>query len=649
MMISVLFFAAGLALAGPGLEAAQSKTERADTPPLQHQIVVTATRVEVPAREVGSAVTVLTRTDLERTRKSSLFEALRDALGLASVRNGGPGASSSIFIRGSNSEHVLVLLDGVPLNDPMNPSRSYDLAHLTLADVDRVEILRGPQSPLYGSDAMGGVINILTRLGAGRLRASLTSRAGSFGTIENGLEAGGQAGKLRYSLGLSQTSSAGISAAGAAYAGNSEPDGVRNLTGAFRLAFPFGDGGEADVSVRGVRARSEIDGFGGPYGDDPNSIQNYGSLFFRGQFRALMLDGRWEQKIVLSYSGSRRDHDNPVDADHPSDSETGTFRSGLGRFDWQNNLFLGPAHTLTWGVALERENGESTYRSESAWGPYESLFPRMVADRAGFYVQDHLGFGGRFFATAGLRIDQHSRTGVAATYRLAAALSPNDRGTRLKATVGTAFKSPSLYQLYAPGTFYGPIGNTGLRPERSLGWDAGIEQALLDGRLSLEAAYFRNDYRDLVDFDFSLGYVNIGQARTSGIELSADWRPREGARLRASYTRLAAKDLDAGTPLLRRPRDKAGLELGWAPARKWDLGLSASYIGRRTDSDFSVSPARKASLGPDVLLDAVVAFAPLSRLEIFVRAENIFDRRYETVFGYGAPGLAAYAGFKISL
>ena len=644
-----ILFVFTLALVPPKYGGEDKKGQAAPPPSLQHEIVVTATRIETPVRELASCVTVITRTDLERTNRPTVLEALRDVAGLAVIQNGGPGSSSSAFLRGANSEHVLVLLDGVEVNDPINPSRSYDFAHLSVDNVERIEILRGPQSTLYGSDALGGVINILTRKGQGRPRLTFSSQGGSSKTLANAVDLGGSSGRLNYAFGLSQFSAAGISAASSAYPGNSEKDGYRNLGLSGRIGVALSRDFEAVLIVRSVAARTDLDNYGGPGGDDPNSVQDYRSVFLRGQVRGLFLRNRWEQKLGFSFITSRRDHNNPVDTEHPFDSEKGMFKGGLLKLDWQNNVFLHPSNTLTFGADLAREQGESAYTSFSVWGPYESDFPRRTADTAGLYVQDQWKIAERFFATAGARLDHHSRAGTALTYRLAPAYFLAATQTKFKATLGTGFKSPSLYQIYAPGTFWGPIGNERLKPEQSRGWDAGIEQYFLNGTILAGITYFRNDFRNLIDFDFSQGYINIGRARTRGLEISGEVRSSENLRFRTSYTRLEARDLDSGAELLRRPRDKFTAQVDGTFLRDWTADLSAVYTGRRTDKDFSAPVARDVVLPGCWRLDAALSYAVFSKTRLFLRLENILDAKYETVFGYGTPGFSVYGGFKIGL
>jgi vitamin B12 transporter len=638
---------AGLLTLVPAVLHADDAQEKTAVP--RHDIVVTATRLETPEKKVGSSLTVITGDELARTRKAFVLDALESALGLSTTRNGGPGATAAVSIRGAGSEHTLFLLDGLELNDPINPSRSYDLAHLSLSQVERVEILRGPQGLLYGSDALGGVVNIITRAGRGKPRLALASSADTLGTLTSDVAFSGSGRKTDYSLALFHERTAGISAASSAYPGNVEKDGYRNLSLAARFGCAPRPGTDLTLTVRAVEARTELDNFGGPGGDDPNNVQDYGTLLVRGQYRGLSANGRWERALSVSWLGARRENRNPVDDAHPQDSDEGLYRSDLFKLDWQNNFFLHPANTLTAGLELEEERGRSAYVSESAWGAVESRFPSARTGTAGIYLLDRWEYRGRFFVTAGVRADRHSLAGPALTFRIAPAYLVAATGTKIKATLGTGFKSPSLYQLFAPGTAWGPVGNPALRPERATGWDAGFEQSFLKDRVIIGLAYFENAFRDLVDFDFQSGYVNIGRARTRGLEASAVSQPAAGVRLGAFYTRLSARDEDAGTELVRRPRNKFSADLSARLAGRFDLAVAVLCVGRRLDRDFSAVPYQTVTLPSYTLLGVVLSTAVGSRLELFVRADNILDSRHETVWGYGAQGFSLSTGIRCVL
>jgi len=614
---------------------------------LQYEIVVTANRLETPAKEVASSVTIITREDLERMKKSTVLEVLREVLGVAIIQSGGTGAAASISIRGANSEHTLVMMDGVELNDPISPARSYDLAHLVLDNIERIEILRGPQSTLYGSDAIGGVVNIITEKGLGKPRFSLSSYGGSYKTFSAEVGFRGSTEKINYSLGFSHLSTKGISAASTAYPGNEERDGYQNLTFSGRVGFTPLDNLDIDFTLRSTSTKADIDNFGGAYGDDPNHTQDYDSLFLKGQLRALLFKNHWEQKLSISFVYNDRQHENLLDTSHPFDSENGYFKSRMFKIDWQNNLFLHETNTLTFGVDHLQEQGESEYHFQGLWESYASPFPLKRAYLTGIYLQDQIRWAHQFFATIGIRLDSHSQFGSALTYRLAPAYFFEKFGTKVKATLGTGFKSSSLYQLYAPATSFGPIGNRDLKPEKSTGWDIGIEQLLLNSKILLGITYFHNNYRDLIDFDFLQGYLNIGKAESKGTELYLQAEPTKSLQIRASYSRLEAKDKETGTLLLRRPKHKFTANISYQFLARGHINLSFIHLGKREDMDFSAWPATRVALADYTLLNSSVSYNLKRNAQIFFRLDNILNEEYETIKGYGTPGLSAFGGIKL--
>ena len=613
------------------------------------KVVVTATRVETPIEEIASSITVITSQEIERKQKSTVLEVLRGVPGLDVVQQGGAGRITSIFIRGSNSEHNLVMVDGVEVNDPMATGRYFDFAHLTVDNIERIEVLRGPQSTLYGSDAIGGVIHIITKKGEGKPKFFLTAEGGSFTTFRETAGVSGGNKWVNYSLGISRFDTEGISAANKKD-GNYERDGYENTSLSARLGFTPLENLDIDFILRYIDAKTEIDNFGGVGGDDPNNIAKSKQFLFKTQVGLSLFDHFWIQKAGFTINNHNRDIKNKKDPQHPFDFEKGSFDGEFLKFDWQHTLNLHKTNALTFGFEYEEEKGKSKYYWESLWGPGLSLFPKEKAKIKGYYIQDQIRLWERFFTTIGVRIDDHSRFGTETTYRIAPAYLIKETDTKIKGTFGTGFKAPSLYQLFAPATLWGPIGNKNLKPEKSRGWDFGAEQDFLNKRLSLGATYFRNDFKDLIDFDFAKGYTNIAKAKTEGIEVFASVKPIDDLMFRISYTYTDTEDKRTDRDLLRRPKNKLGFDLNYQFLKKGNANLGLTYVGRRDDIFFDPSTftSRRVEIGGYTLVNLAASYDITKNFQIFGRVDNLFDKDYVEVSGYGTPGLSFLGGIKLS-
>jgi len=614
------------------------------------EVVVTATRLEEPLKEVASSVTVISREEVERKQEAIIAEAIRSVPGLDVVQGGGPGRLASVYLRGAGDGHTLVMMDGIELNDPITPSRSYDFAYLTTDSIERIEVVRGPQSTLYGSDAAGGVINIITRKGEGPFKASLAGEAGTYQTYFTRAEASGSAQGFHYSLGASHVSSDGISAAkgkGIALTGeryrNPERDGYRNSSASGRLGWAPLLIFDCELFLRYLDGRSDLDNHGGQGGDDPNARQDVKQFFSRVQGRLSLLNGLWEQKIGASLSNQDRDYRNDPDADHPTESEKASYDGRITKFDWQHNLYLHRTNTLTLGLEYEVEKGRSDYYLEAFGFPFQSTLEEKKATTRSAYLQDQVRLKDIFFVTAGIRLDDHSRFGTEVTWRVAPALLIQATRTKIKGSYGTGFKAPTLYQLYSQ------YGDKDLDPERSEGWDVGAEQALWGEIISLGATYFHNHFEDLIDFDPGLNrFVNLASVRTKGVELFLLLRPIQDLNIRATYTRTDAEDRKTGLTLIRRPRHKYGVEANYRFLERGNLNLSYRYVGKRFDYDYNTFPPTRVSLSKYALIDLAASYDLTPHLQIFGRVENLLDEDYEEISGYGVVGRSVFGGLKLS-
>jgi vitamin B12 transporter len=632
-VLALLLAAPAIPAAGEADPAAGGKID---------EIVVTATRLETPESEIGSSVTVITSEQIGERGATTVAEALRGVPALDVVRAGGAGKTTSVFLRGAKSEHTLVLLDGVEMNDPSSTGRGFDFGNLTAGNIERIEIVRGPQSVLYGSDAMGGVVNIITKKGTGKPSGFLSAEGGYARTLVGQAGVAGSAGPVNYSLGVSRLVTDGISAA-AEKDGNREEDGYRNTTVSTRLGIAPAKDFDADLILRYIDADADIDNAGGSGGDDPNNTLDTRQLFLRIQSRLSLFDDLWEQRLGFSLSDQSQDYGNGIDADHPSDLERGGYDGRIVKVDWQHDLRLHESNTLTLGVETEKESASSTYYSESLYGPYSSDFPEKAARTTGYFLQDRIRLGDAWVTTLGARIDDHSRFGTKTTWRAATSFLFRQTSTRIKGSVGTGFKAPSLYQLYSV------YGDENLDPEKSTGWDAGVEQTFLRKRLTIGAAYFSNDFENLIDFDSaSSQYVNVGKAETKGVELSLSVRATDDLTLRASHTLTDTEDKATGKELLRRPKNKSSADVDYRFAGRGNVNLSLLVVGGRDDSDYSSWPAARVRLGGYALVNLAASYDIADNVRISGRVDNLFDKDYEEVCGYGTYGISAYAGMRYS-
>lgn len=619
-----------------GSKAKKTKEEKTE------EIVVTATRIETASREVGSSITVITNQQIEEGQNTTVLEVLRTVPSLDVIRSGGPGGQTSVFIRGAQSEHTLVLIDGVEMNDPITPGRSCDFASLTTDNIERIEIIRGPQSILYGSDAIGGVINIITKRGKGTPRGFMSAEGGSFNTFTEKAGVSGGNQWTNYSLGIYHWDTDGISAA-SEKDGNHEKDGYENTSISTKLGVTPAENFDADFILRYINAKADIDNFGGVGGDDPNNKEDLEQLFFRTQARLSLFNDLWEQELGFFLTDLDRDYRNGTDADHPSDLDRSSYDGKILKFDWQHNLYLHETNTLTLGIENEEEKGKSKYYSESAWGPYTSRFKEKTARTTGYYLQDQIKLWDSWFTTLGVRMDDHSRFGSETTYRITSAYLIQQTGTKLKGSLGTGFKAPTLYQLYSQ------YGEKNLDPEESTGWDIGMEQSLFDKKLILGVTYFSNKFDELIEFESGTSkYINVAEAETQGVEVFASVRPNDDLTFRASYTYTDTENKETGEDLLRRAQNKFGLNVNYQFMDKGNVNLSLFYVGKRDDNDYSTWPATRVELDNYVLANLAASYDITRNIQVFGRVENFLDEDYEEVKGFGTPKLSAFAGCKLS-
>ena len=636
-----------LACAHAAVATAQEAVEDAEdaTVVTQPEVVVSASRVPVATQEVGSAVTVITAEELEQRQVRIVSDVLRDVPGVAVSRTGPAGALTQIRIRGAEGNQTLVIIDGIEVNNPAGGSE-FDFGNLLNSDLARIEVLRGPQSALYGSDAIGGVVNVLSQRPEDGFSFLGRGEGGSFNT-GSGLVSAGYGGEDFYgSATIDHFTTGGISAADERN-GNTEEDGYENTT--MRLkggVLLFED--MLELEAVGYRVDSTRDGdadavvVGATDSDDTSdTLQHFGLA----SAKLKLFDGAWEHIARASFVH--------VDTDFFDGTDTQTFSSKgeKDKFDYQTNLFFSTPqfadaeHTLTFLAEREREDQRS---GSAAFG-----FNSIEIVNYGYAGEYRVGLWDRLFLSGGLRYDDNDDLfDNETTYRATAAYLHRETGTRLHGSVGRGVKNPTLFELF--GSTPNFTGNPNLEPEKSFGWDVGVEQAFWDDRVLVDVTYFNNEIEDLITGSGNTAVNLEGENEIQGIEVSAAAEPLQGLRFDIAYTFTDAED-DNGDRLTRRPKHVASFNANYAfdlYNRPANFNFGVRFSGKQDDvvfDSFFPLQTRTETLDSFTLVNVAASYEILDGISIFARGENLLDDNYQEVFGFGTPGIAGFAGVRIKL
>ncbi len=601
-------------------------------------VVVTATRTETPETEIGSAITVVTAKDIADKNINNVADALRTVPGLDVVRAGAVGQQTSVFMRGANSNHTLVLVDGVEMNDPSSPTGAFDFAFLQTDNIERIEVVRGAASAAFGSDAIGGVINIITKKGTGKIKLTAVAEGGSYGTWKTGGNISGGTERVNYSFDASRLETAGFSSADKNL-GNVKPNGYRNTNLSGRTGFKVNEALDLGVTLRYGEGKSFLDNGGGKGADDPNSYGTFNELFTRGFGHLKLFDGFWEQTVGVAYSRTDRSNKNGLDPLNNFSSAATNLGEKV-KLDYQNILHVHKTNTVMLGIDEEADSLSSFASSDyPAWSYTSSAsIPLKTMNTLGYYLQDQIKLFDRSFTTLGVRYDDNNRFGGHETWRANELYTIKETATRLKASYGTGFKAPTLNQLY--DTIYG-TGNPNLKPETSRGWDVGVEQDVFKKFSTLGISYFENAFDNLIQAN-AAPYVNqnVNKAKANGIETFMEMRPITDLTLRSTYTYQDAKDLDTGNQLLRRPRNKASFDTDYRFLEKAHAHVNVLMVGQKADYASTVAGY--------VMLNLAGSYDIHKNVQIYGRIDNVLNKQYEEVYGYGTSSVAGYGGVKLS-
>ncbi len=616
--------------------AATSPALAADAP---DDIIVTAIGADQDAGETGQAVTVLDRAAIERSQAVIATDLLMRTPGVSVTRAGGPGSVTALRIRGAEDGQTLVLIDGVRAGDPSAPSGAYDFGNLLIGNIDRIEIVRGPNSVPWGSQALGGVVNIMTARPTNGIEAHARAEYGSYDSKTATAQISGGSGAFSGSIGGNWYRTDGVSQ----YAGGTERDGYRQYSANARANIALG--ADFDIDLRGSFAdsRTELDGFAPPtysFGDT-NEYSTTQQIYGYAGLNAQLFDGKLKNRLAFTIADIDRDNFNPDFGTTP----TFLARGRTERFEYQGDLALSEMFRAVFGAESETSKlfTDDGFSPSSAKTGIDSVYGQIIVKpiealtlTGGVRHDDHEQFGG------------HTTVGANAALRLGT-------GTLLRANYGEGFKAPTLFQLDSSITGY---GNPLLKPEEARSYDVGIQQTLLDGALVAGVTLFKRRTRNQIDFISCTPpltgvcvnrpydtYDNIAKARAKGLEFVLEMKPVEALDFRASYSFTDAENrspgLNFGKNLARRPRHSVTAAVDYTPTDGLSLGADVLHVGDSFDN-----AANTVRLDSYVLTGIRAAYTIDGRFTLYGRVENLFDVKYQTVSGYGNFGRAAHIGVR---
>jgi vitamin B12 transporter len=586
-------------------------------------IVVTATGFAQPRTETGQAISVINRDRLDTLQVATIADAIQTLPSVRVATRGGIGGQSSAFIRGGNSSQTLVLIDGVRLNDPSSPNGLFDFGGLLTGNVGRVEVLRGPNSIVWGSQAIGGVVNVQSTIPTEAITATASAEYGRYDTGQVRANIAGTSGKFEGSVGGAYFTSGGISSLNS----GTERDGYRNTAANGRLKVNLSDDFALDFRGYYNRGRVEYDSPFGAGGDALPVSRNRQFIGYVGA-NARLFGGRLQSRLSYARTDIKRIGTDPVAFSFNNFDVAGT----IDRFELHNSLDIAKAATLVFGVEHER-----TFATTSFEG-----FPADVArDKvtSGFAQAILRPFTG-LILTGGVRYDDYSTYGGQTSLGGNIAYTPNDGRTVLRATYGEGFRAPTLSEGQPP------YGNRALKPETARNFDLGVEHGFLDGKAKVALTYFNRKSSNQISFSFvTFQSENIERVLSEGVEFELVLKPTDTLDVQANYSLVNARNQTPGAQfgnwLALRPRDSANVSIDWKTPWRASIGGSLSLIGDSFDDQ-----ANSVRLDGYVLAALRASVQIGEAFELFGRVANLFDQRYEIVSGYGTYGRNAHIGVR---
>jgi vitamin B12 transporter len=638
-----LVFATLTGLAWPAVTLAQEATTQETTGPTGgtaseggtppepevqrlEPVVVTATMVPTPREQLGSAVTVITGEEITQYNYDRLEDTLRDVPGVQVQTSGSPGKATTLSIRGGGAQRSLVLIDGMRTSSPTLGAT--DIAEISVDAIDRIEIVRGPQSTLYGADAITGVVNIITKKGQGPPSASVWAEGGNYGTVRGQANVQGALEGFNWNVTGSQFNTAG----------NLPHDDSSQTAFSGRVGYDFPWRGELTLTGRYSNLDLELPIFStAPTVLDPNATNHLETGLYKLAYTQQIADWWTVTGSIGQWFNSSTFRDSPPPGADITNSQINTSRV---QGDALSTFTIPRWNTLALGWE---------YRSESGRGANQGTFPSDFSetlDTLAFFGQDELSIVDRIFLGGGLRWEDNNVYGRSLTGRASAALVVNETGSKLRFAWGQGFRAPTINDLFFPG-----FSNPDLKPERSVSWEVGADQRFWRDRIAVGATYFHQSFQDLIQFVFdptTFLFVpqNVGRARIQGMEAYASFDPVPWVGVYVNYTYLDARDLDTGQTLARVPRNAVNTGVTVTPWARLTLFMQANVVSSQLESEFAGTNPGHHRIDAGATYLVLGQRGRLNRLELTVRIQNLTNQKYDEVLGFPAPGINALVGLR---
>ncbi len=585
------------------------------------QVMVTATRTETPISKLPDSVTIISEKQIKQQKATTVFEALRGVPGLNIRKSGSIGRLTNVTIRGSAANQVLVMIDGVQVNSPT--TGSFDFSNLTTDNLERIEIVRGPQSTLYGSDAMGGLINIVTKKGKGKPKFSIRSEFGvPEKTFNESINSSGSIEKFHYSFDLARVDSDG----------RGSEDDYEKTNISSRLGYKINDKIDFETSLRYNDSRVKIDD--GPFASDPNRFSENDDFNMNAICNHSITDW-WSQRLKFSVTDSNLrsiDRTNPGTPD-PFGSSRFRLDSQIYTGEWQHTLKYKDIDTFV--VGFEFEDQEADNRS----------FDVAIVNR-GWFFQNQVNLWDRFFFNAGLRLDDNNRYGKDVNPKLSMSYHLKETDTKFKANWGKGFRGPTLNDLFWPGA-----GDPTLDPEESESYDIGFEQYLFEDKVFCGVTYYKNRYSNLIRWApiDSSGLIwrpqNFNSVKSEGVEVEAVVKPLEGLTLRGTFTRTSTRDEDK-RELIRQPHTQGSININYNFLEKFNINVDDTIVSH---SRAGSNVKGKRNNDGYYKLDVAFTYDHSKHFQFYTRAENILNKSFEETLGFKAPGARFFFGVNLRM